>query len=188
MLQRLSEEQKRALAGIICLGLVIALLFNFGGPLLSRFLDVAGLDRVGLGRGEFDISGLELVDLRLDELQRNAVAYAPDRNLFGYYVPPPKPVPPPPPPIKQPPPPPPPQVYVDPGPPKPPPVDVKLVGIFGSKKKRIAVLRDGAEVINVVVGETIKNKFIVREIGFQTVEFGFVGFPETDRVRIELGG
>lgn len=69
----------------------------------------------------------------------------------------------------------------------PPPIDVDLMGIFGPESRRVAVFTDGQEIINALVDEVIKDKFIVSEIGYQSVEFRFVGFPDDERARIELG-
>ncbi len=138
---------------------------------------------------ERKIAREDIAALRLAALDARSGEYEPDRNIFRYGE---KPKPPPPPPPPRPvvrdvprptgPPPPPP-------PPKPPPVDVTLVGIFGPKYRRIAVLTDGDNWFqNALEQEVVREKFIVHKIGYQSVDFKFVGFPGVEPKRIEIGG
>jgi len=41
--------------------------------------------------------------------------------------------------------------------------------------------------VNARAGETIDNKFILRSIGIESVEIGFVGFPPTEHKTIGMG-
>ena len=130
------------------------------------------------------------------------------RNVFAY-PPPPPPQPPPPtaqelaavawkkkcgepcplfygetygPPTPPPPPPPPPPAP----PPVPPTVNYKFVGEFGPDANPIAMLSDGKAILNVRKGAVVDDKFIVRGISREAVEFGFVGFPENETKRVVL--
>ena len=73
--------------------------------------------------------------------------------------------------------------------PQPPPVDVTLLGIFGPERRRIAVLTDNeGTIINALEREVIREKFIVDRIGFESVDIGFVGFPDVAPQRLEFEG
>jgi hypothetical protein len=84
------------------------------------------------------------------------------------------------------------QAYIKANPPKPPaPVPpqftFKYIGTFGPANNPIATFNGNGEIINVRVGETIDGKFILRSIGIESVEIGFVGFPADQRTRVPLG-
>ena len=78
-------------------------------------------------------------------------------------------------------------------PPPPPPAPVppaftyKYIGTFGSAANPIATFNGNGQVINVRVGEVIDGKFVLRSIGIESVEIGFVGFPPDQKQRIALG-
>lgn len=182
----LSPAERRKLGGAAIGLMAVVLLWRLGGPLVERWLDLTQLESLAKSDGTTALEGKSLVEVRLGELTHKAAGYRPDRNIFRFGPEPPPPYVPPPPPVYVPPPPP-----VDPGPkippkPQPPPVPYELIGIFGPKDRRIAVLAEGHEVQNVLVGDVLRNAFVVRDIGYQTVEFGFVGFPD-DVARIEMG-
>jgi hypothetical protein len=82
-------------------------------------------------------------------------------------------------PVIAPPPPPPPK-------PQPPPFAYKYIGTFGSVANPIATFSGNGEIINARVGDVISGKFILRSIGIESVEIGFVGFPPDERQRIPL--
>jgi len=115
------------------------------------------------------------------------------RNLFTFGAPPtptpdlrPKPTPPPPPPPL--PTPTPEGIYID-GKwvlPPPPPFTLPFLGWLGPNRMRIAVFRDGDDVLAVPVGETMKQKFIVRDIDPTGVIIGFVGYPPNVTSRVPL--
>ena len=90
-------------------------------------------------------------------------------ETFGPPPAPPPPPPPPPPPA-----------------PVPPAITFKFIGTFGPAKDPIAVFQEGKELINARKGETFLEKFIVRSIGVESAEIGFVGFPETQVQRVPL--
>ncbi len=115
------------------------------------------------------------------------------RNLFTYGAPPtptpdrrPKPTPPPPPP---PPPTPTPEgIYRD-GKwilPPPPRFTLSYLGWLGPDRLRVAVFRDGDDVLAVPVGETVKQKFIVRGVEPASVVIGFVGYPTDVTSKVAL--
>ena len=103
-------------------------------------------------------------------------------------APPPKPKPPPEPTPKT--------VEVDPEPdvpttpakPRPPAVDVTFLGTFGPSDRQIAVFFDGDAIYNASRGDVLNEKFQVVEIGLESVDLGFVGFPDEPPARLAIGG
>jgi len=71
--------------------------------------------------------------------------------------------------------------------PKPPPFTLKYLGNFGAPDRRLAVFTDGKNIFNVREGGTIDGKFTVNHIGFESVDVGFVGFPNTPPQRLPAG-
>lgn len=78
---------------------------------------------------------------------------------------------------------------IPPPPPKrrPPAFDWKLLGTFGPKNAQIASFSKGDEIINVRVGNTIDERFILKQIGLESVEIGYVGFPPDETTRVPIG-
>lgn len=74
-----------------------------------------------------------------------------------------------------------------PPPPRPPEFTMKYIGTFGSPTNPIATFSGNGEIINAHVGDTIEGKFIVRAIGVESVDIGFVGFPPDEKKRVPLG-
>lgn len=74
-----------------------------------------------------------------------------------------------------------------PPPPTPPQFTWKFIGVFGPTQNPIATFARDGEIINARVGEIIEGKFILRHIGIESAEIGFVGFPQDKRQRIPLG-
>ncbi len=70
--------------------------------------------------------------------------------------------------------------------PVPPTFDYKYIGTFGSTSNPIATFNRGGEIVNVRVGDTFDGKFILRSIGLESVEIGYVGFPPDERQRVPL--
>ncbi len=70
--------------------------------------------------------------------------------------------------------------------PKPPPFTWTYLGNFGPPRKRIAVFADGQRVWNARQGETLENKFIVAQIGYESVDIRFVGFPDVPAERLAV--
>jgi len=177
---KIDQRTKVLLAILVALLLVAS--WRFLAPALGRMTGERAL-LGGAPAGVGDVSMLQVVDLHLDTLNVPAHDYTPGRNIFRPYMPPP-----PPPPYV----PPPPAVVADSGPPPPPPppvpprIDFELVGIFGPEKRRLAVLSDGKEIINALVGEAIHKKFIVDRIGLESIDVRFVGFPDVPARRVVI--
>lgn len=135
----------------------------------------------------------DILALRSPDAGEVAAEYEPGRDPFRFYEPPP---PPPPPPKPQPPPPPQPVAPVTPPPPvappkpQPPPIDVEYLGSFGPAEAPIAVFTgaDGEEIWNVRVGGVIEEKFRVVRIGYESVDLGYVDFPDEPPARLPVGG
>jgi hypothetical protein len=105
------------------------------------------------------------------------------RNIFDQRVPT---ITPPPTPTAAPPPPPAPgsPLYIGPLPPPgptptpvPPEISFKFIGTFGPKEAPIAVLIQSDQLVNARAGDVVYDRFILRSIGYESVEIGFVGYP-----------
>jgi hypothetical protein len=75
--------------------------------------------------------------------------------------------------------------------PPPPPLPqfpYKYLGTFGSARNPIASFSNEGEIINVRVGETFGGRFILRNIGIESVDIGFVGYPADRTQRVPVGG
>lgn len=71
--------------------------------------------------------------------------------------------------------------------PKPPPFTMSYLGNFGPASRRIAVFSDGKTIYNAQKGEVLAGKFIVAEIGYESVDIQFVGFPNWPPQRLAVG-
>jgi hypothetical protein len=72
--------------------------------------------------------------------------------------------------------------------PTPPAFPWHCIGRFGPDNAPfVALTNDAHEVVNARAGETVGGQFIVRSIGVESVEIGFVGFPATAGARIAIG-
>ena len=121
-----------------------------------------------------------------------AASQATTRDLFDPREPT---KPPPPPPTPAPPPPPGPghPAYIGPLPPPaptptptPPDPPFKLIGIFGPRDRPIAVLTNGDEIINARAGDVLFARWIIRKVGYESIDVGFVGFPPTETRRLPI--
>lgn len=74
-----------------------------------------------------------------------------------------------------------------PPPPKPPQFTYKFIGMFGPPQKPIATFTREGEIVNARIGDVIEGKFILRRIGIESAEIGFVGFPPDVTQRVPLG-
>jgi hypothetical protein len=74
-----------------------------------------------------------------------------------------------------------------PPPPVPPQFTMKYIGTFGPVNNPIATFNGNGEIVNVRIGETIDGKFVLRSIGIESVEIGYVGFPADVKTRVPLG-
>lgn len=130
----------------------------------------------------------EVLVLRMANLERRTGTYRPGRDPFRFA---PKVVQQkPPPPVQKPKP---TSVARKPSPPaernpQPPSIQFKYLGSFGPDWGRIAVFVDGQEIINATVGQVLQDKFVVAEIGYESVDIGFVGFPAEPAKRLAVGG
>ena len=71
--------------------------------------------------------------------------------------------------------------------PVPPPFTFKYIGTFGSQARPLATFTSEGEIVNVRVGQQFGNgKFILRSIGIESAEIGFVGFPADVTQRVPL--
>jgi hypothetical protein len=126
--------------------------------------------------------------VHMEWLETQSGSYRSERNLFAYKEAPPPPPPPPPPaptpvpvqPVE-------PQPPQPPPPPQPPQFTFHYIGTFGTANNPIATFSSSGEIVNVRVGETIDGKFILRSIGIESVEIGYVGFPADVKTRIPIG-
>jgi hypothetical protein len=80
-----------------------------------------------------------------------------------------------------------PEVPPPPPPPTPPQFTYKFIGTFGPPKNPIATFTRDGDIVNARAGEVIEGKFILRRIGIESVEIGFVNFPPSQTQRIPLG-
>ena len=70
--------------------------------------------------------------------------------------------------------------------PVPPQLTLKYIGTFGPAGNPIATFNGNGQIVNVRVGETFDGKFILLSIGIESVEIGYVGFPDV-KTRVPLG-
>ena len=62
----------------------------------------------------------------------------------------------------------------------------KYIGTFGSAASPIATFSGNGQIINIHVGETIDGKFVLRSIGIESADIGYVGFPPDVHTRVPL--
>jgi hypothetical protein len=70
--------------------------------------------------------------------------------------------------------------------PKPAPFTWIYLGNFGPARQRIAVFSDGKRVWNAREGDTLEGKFVVAQIGYESVDIRFVGFPDWPPERLAV--
>lgn len=70
--------------------------------------------------------------------------------------------------------------------PQPPTFGYRYIGTFGNPANPIATFSGNNEIVNARVGDVIGGAFILRSIGIESVEIGFVNFPPEKRQRIPL--
>lgn len=136
-----------------------------------------------------DVPFISIEDLNPPRGRRTA---EPGRNIFDHreptLTPPPTPTPaPPPPPAPG------SEAFVGPLPPPPPtptpvPPDInfKFIGTFGPKDRPIAVLVRGDQLLNANVGDVVFDSFILRNIGYESVDVGFVGYQPAITKRLAI--
>lgn len=70
--------------------------------------------------------------------------------------------------------------------PKPPEIGFKFIGTFGPRERPIAVVQQGDQILNVRAGDKLFGKFILRKVGYESIDVGFVGFPESETRRLGI--
>jgi len=70
--------------------------------------------------------------------------------------------------------------------PRPPEVTFKFVGSFGPKESPIAVIQQGDQIFNARAGDTLFGKFVLRKVGYESIDIGFVGFPNAETKRLGI--
>ncbi|MEP6768157.1 MAG: hypothetical protein ABJC61_05775 [Acidobacteriota bacterium] len=70
--------------------------------------------------------------------------------------------------------------------PAPPEIGFKFIGTLGPKDRPFAVLVQGDQIINARTGEVVFDRFIVRRVGYESVDVGFVGFAPSHVRRIGI--
>lgn len=183
-------NQRRVL--VLVLGaLVVYFAWSRGSELLGSRGGSAG---VGGPAGQRSVVDAEVEALRIGSLNRKTDVFTPGRNLFQFGAPPRKRVKPTPAPKPPPPPQPQPQVAqaapqpAQPPARRPPKIDFTYMGSFGPDGRRIAVFTDSETIYNAMVGEVIKDVFVVANIGFESVDIEFEGFPDAEPERLAVGG
>lgn len=152
--------------------------------------------RAAAGRQSNEAGGpIEIAELRLAALEHKPAAYQPGRDPFRFVVKPPAPKPPPPRPdaaaqraarakqnSQR------PERPSRPPRPKPPAIEFVYLGSFGVPGHEIAVFSDGKEILNAFSGDVLQKEFVVRGIGYESADIGFVNFPEAPAKRLAVGG
>jgi hypothetical protein len=70
--------------------------------------------------------------------------------------------------------------------PPPPRFDRQYLGYLGPERLPIAVFRKDGEVEVAVPGDVLDGKFILRGVGFESVEIGFVGYSDKEKTSVPL--
>jgi len=70
--------------------------------------------------------------------------------------------------------------------PRPPEVTFKFLGSFGPRDHPIAVIQQGDEVFNARAGDTLFGKFVLRKVGYESIDVGFVGFADSETKRLAI--
>jgi hypothetical protein len=71
--------------------------------------------------------------------------------------------------------------------PHPPPFTWTYLGSFGPASKRIAVFTDGKTIYDAQQGEVLAGKWIVAQIGYESVDIRFVNFQDVPAQRLPVG-
>jgi len=187
------EQQKKLLA------VLLVLLVGFATYRVVQLTGGEGAGRRragGVNQVEVALAQMEVPQLKLESLRREAATYRPGRDPFRF-GPKPKPAPAvrrptvkPPPradkarevkpvPVRQP---------ARPPAPRPPQVNFTYLGSFGPSERRIAVFVKDDEIFNALAGDVLLENFIVDKIGFESADITFVGFPDSPGTRLEAGG
>lgn len=60
----------------------------------------------------------------------------------------------------------------------------RLIGIFGPRDQPIAVLQSGQDTYNARAGDVIQGRWIIRKVGYESIDVGFVGYSPTETRRL----
>ncbi|HTO77079.1 MAG TPA: hypothetical protein VMQ61_13465 [Thermoanaerobaculia bacterium] len=145
------------------------------------------------GRGPTPVSPDEVLALSPEDLRpRLHGSVITERDLFDVREPTKRP---PPTPTPAPPPPPPPgaAAFVGPLPPPtptptpaPPPIPFRFIGTFGSRERPIAVLVAGDKIVNARAGDTVFERFVLKKVGYESIDVEFLGFPYAPSKRLGI--
>jgi len=151
-------------------------------------------DQAPRGRGsrtrEISPDEVEMVSPEDLDPRRGGTAAGTGRDLFHFPpptpLPTPTPVPPPPPAPGDP-------RFVGPLPPPPPPptpappeIPFRFIGTFGPRGRPIAVLVAGDQLVNARAGDVVFDRFILRKVGYESIDVGFVGFAPSETRRLGI--
>jgi hypothetical protein len=145
------------------------------------------------GRGPTPVSPDEVQALSPEDLRpRPHGAVMTERDLFDVREPTKRP-PPTPTPTLPPPPPPGAAAFVGPLPaptatptPAPPAIPFKFMGSFGPRDRPIAVLVAGDRIVNARAGDTVFERFVLKKVGYESIDVEFVGFPYAPAKRLGI--
>jgi len=70
--------------------------------------------------------------------------------------------------------------------PHPPEVTFKFIGSFGPRDNPIAVIQQGETVLNARAGDTLFGKYVLKKVGYESIDVGFVGFPQAESKRLGI--
>jgi len=197
-----ANRRQLAMLGVLLAVMVLALVKMRGGTARQespatapgRSTAAPAEDRPGpvrpRGRAEKNVNWDEVPGLsRKDFDVERSSPKGTERNLFDLRAPSPTPAP-----TATPAPPPPPGPgdprfigpLPPPGPtptPRPPEITFKFLGTFGPRDKPIAVLAQGSDTVNAREGDVVFQQFVIRKIGYESVDVGFIGrWKETRRL------
>jgi hypothetical protein len=68
----------------------------------------------------------------------------------------------------------------------PPDINFKFIGTFGPRDGPIAVLVLGDQLLNAHAGDVVFDHFILRNIGYESVDVGFVGYNPAVTKRLAI--
>jgi hypothetical protein len=70
--------------------------------------------------------------------------------------------------------------------PVPPEIPFRFVGSFGPRENPIATLVNGEQVVNARAGQVVFDHFIVRKVGYESLDIGFVRYPPSVMRRLPI--
>jgi hypothetical protein len=201
-----ANRRQTVLLGLLAVFLVLFVFVKWSGSgsrsLASRAPSAGGAldpDKDGpapaarRGRGPTPVSPDEIQALSPEDLRpRLRGSVITERDLFDVREPTKRPTPTP---TPAPPPPPPPGAaeFVGPLPaptptptPAPPPIPFKFMGSFGPRERPIAVLVAGDRIVNARAGDTVFERFVLKKVGYESIDVEFLGFPYAPSKRLGI--